>query len=276
MNRERFRKDVFSMAWLLTAPLLGSTALVLHPFRPTLVTPHSFTRVFPIQLSGRSAGPQVVLVDDEGDAMRFAVSADGSVQMFDREELLCGAVRSVTFTQADGTVVVDSEEVDASFSIVWEEQKANLARLALLAAESSVEWFGDDAITLPQQVEDLLIDDELKATRPAVRILWLELLKVFPTEEKALAAVAKNTAIVLPFLIRPNFIAGSWKVLNDMMSKEEALEVVTQNPGVLASNPVGLAMQNAFIVKSAARAVDATEGFLDSIGFTGLPNSGLK
>lgn len=102
------------------------------------------------------------------------------------------------------------------------------------------------------------------------------LLKVYPSEEAVLEAIAKNTAIVLPFLNKPSFISGSWRALTEMMSEEEALDVITRNPGVLASNPVGLSMQNALVIKNVARAVDATENFLDSLGWTGLPSSGLK
>jgi hypothetical protein len=32
----------------------------------------------------------------------------------------------------------------------------------------------------------------------------------------ALAAVARNSAIVLPYLNRPHHISGSWKVLDEM------------------------------------------------------------
>lgn len=221
-------------------------------------------------------GPQVALVDDEGDDIRFAVTESGVMQMFDRGDLLCPAVNSISFSSTDGTVSVDSEEVDADFGIIWAEQRENLAKLALLASESKVAWLGDEAVPLPPAVEALLIDDELRASRPGVRILWLELLKIFRTEDDALAAVKKNSAIVLPYLNRPNFISGSWAVLLNMMSEEEALKVVTQNPGVLASNPAGLKLQSASVVKNTARAVDATESFLDSIGWTGLPSSGLK
>ena len=64
-----------------------------------------------------------------------------------------------------------------------------------------------------------------------------QLLEIFPTEAAASAAVARNSAIVLPYLNRPTHIAGSWAVLQEKFgSDEEALEVVTKNPGLLSCN----------------------------------------
>ena len=57
------------------------------------------------------------------------------------------------------------------------------------------------------------------------------LLKVYPSEGAALAAVTRNSAIVLPYLNRPTFISGTWTVLTDKMSEEDAIEVITRNPG---------------------------------------------
>ena len=57
------------------------------------------------------------------------------------------------------------------------------------------------------------------------------LLKVYPTDEAALTAVTRNSAIVLPYLNRPTFIAGTCTVLLDKMSEAEALDVITRNPG---------------------------------------------
>jgi len=265
------------------AASLACTSLLLA-FQPAQVlisdagranAPRPAVRV-PAACMAKAIGPKVELLDDEGDTIRFAVTPSGVMQMFDRGELLCDGVNSISFSMPDGQVSVDAENVDADFSIVWAEQRESLAKLALLASESRVGWLGDEPVPLPTQIADLLVDDELKASRPGVRILWLELLKVYPTEEAALAAVQRNSAIVLPYLNRPNFIPGNWKVLKGMMSEQEALEVITKNPGVLASNPAGLTLANANVVKNAARAVDATEGFLESIGWTGLPSSGIK
>lgn len=116
------------------------------------------------------------------------------------------------------------------------------------------------SVELPQPVEDLLKDSaELRASRPGVCILWSLLLDVYPSEQAALAAVDRNSAIVLPYLNRPTFITGTWEVLNGFMSAEEALEVVTLNPGILACNPEGLKKSNAADIQRAAKAIDAVE-----------------
>ena len=85
------------------------------------------------------------------------------------------------------------------------------------------------------------------------------LLKVFPSEAAAVAAVKRNSAIVMPYLNRPPYISGCWDVLKGMMSEEEALDVITRNPGILACNPVGLRTSNAAVIKGTAGAVDAFE-----------------
>lgn len=100
----------------------------------------------------------------------------------------------------------------------------------------------------PQAVED---DEILGAIVP----LWEALVDVFtPGEERvrsaeeeaaavalASAAVAKNVAVVLPYMNVPSNIYGSWDVLNDMFEEDEALEIITKNPGVLGCNPKSLA-----------------------------------
>ena len=85
------------------------------------------------------------------------------------------------------------------------------------------------------------------------------MLEVYRGEEAALAAVKRNSAIVLPYLCKPAFIDGSWAVLQSMMSEEEAREVITKNPGVLASNPAFLQRSNADEIKRAAGVVDVVE-----------------
>jgi hypothetical protein len=53
-----------------------------------------------------------------------------------------------------------------------------------------------------------------------------------------------------------------WQVLNEMMSGEEALEVVTKNPGILACNPAGLKESNKAAVMTMANVVNGVEGLL--------------
>lgn len=47
-----------------------------------------------------------------------------------------------------------------------------------------------------------------------------------------------------------------------MMSKDEALAVVTRNPGVLACNPVGLRMQKPAVIKGTAGAIGVFESLM--------------
>jgi hypothetical protein len=101
----------------------------------------------------------------------------------------------------------------------------------------------------------------VQASRPGVVLLWAHLLDVFGGDEgAALAAALKNTAIIFPYLNRPTNIAGSWAVLQEMLgSREEALEVVTKNPGILACNPDGLKTSNKAAVQTMAAVVDTVE-----------------
>ena len=43
----------------------------------------------------------------------------------------------------------------------------------------------------------------------------------------------------MPYLNRPANIDGSWAVLCDQLGEAEARDVITKNPGILASNPIG-------------------------------------
>ena len=95
-------------------------------------------------------------------------------------------------------------------------------------------------------------------------MLWSRLLEIYPSEDAALAAVRRNSALIMPYMNKPAFIDGSWRVLNQMMSEAEALEVVTKNPGILACNPAGLVTSDAETVKRAAGFVDGVESTLDN------------
>ncbi|KAL3906657.1 MAG: hypothetical protein SGPRY_010470 [Prymnesium sp.] len=159
---------------LLLLSSLAPSLLLCESGRAHRTAAHARSRASAPLLSSPAVEPRVILVDDEGDPMVFLTTPDGVMQMFERDELLCRDIRSISFAMEQGIVSLDSEEVDAEFSIDWEEQKINLARLALLAAESDVEWEGDEPLTLPKQVEALLVGDELSAGKPAVRLLWLE------------------------------------------------------------------------------------------------------
>jgi len=209
----------------------------------------------------------LTLVDVEGDELRFRRSGS-TLKLFVGDELFSEDVTSLTFSRATGKVHMEGEDdegddVEGDFQLQPEELIAQAARLNLLAAEANVPWLGDLPVDLPEEVEFLFMkDEELLASRPGARILWLELLKVYPSQESAIAAVKRNSAIIMPYLNRPPYISGCWDVLNGMMSEEEALDVVTRNPGILACNPVGLRTSNAAVIKGTAGAVDAFESLL--------------
>ena len=95
-------------------------------------------------------------------------------------------------------------------------------------------------------------------------VLWSRLLRIYPTEEAALSAVIRNSALVMPYLNKPAYIDGSWRVLLSMMSREEALEVITKNPGILSCDPAALRTSDAASVKRAAGFVDGVENALDA------------
>ena len=208
----------------------------------------------------RMATTDLELSDRADDALRFTVAQDGVLQLFVENDLFCPAIRSVEYEEASGTVITrgDTEEERGEFRFVEVRKVAEAEKLrTIVNSVSGVEW--RDTEPLPVAIEALLIDESLRESRPGVRLLWALLLDVYPSQEAALAAVAKNSAIVLPYLNMPRNIQGSWSVLNDLMSPEEALDVVTKNPGILACNPDGLRDSNAGSIKAAAGVVDVVD-----------------
>ena len=225
--------------------------------------------------------PAVEIVDEDGDEIYFCVE-EGALKMFVAGEGIVESVQKLGYDPEDGTIAQgndgffklrpeDQAEVPGKLralaeaaGVTWgelEDEDAAMKAMSSEASESTAAAFAAvEDVVLPAAVEALLIDDELKASRPAVKVLWTRLLEVYESEAAALAAVAKNSAIVLPYLNRPFHIDGSWKILKQMMSEEEAREVITQNPGILSCNPAGLKDSNAADVKRAAAVVDSVEG----------------
>lgn len=233
---------------------------------------------------------KVEFVDTDGDKILFSLGGGNALQMFVGGELTISSVKSMGYDPDDGTVIQDDGE--GSFILRPEDMAVQPAKLKALAEAADVPWqlledpdynaaFADAAaavadLTLPPAVMDLLVDDELKNSVPAVKILWSRLLEVYGSEADALAGVQKNSAIVLPYLNRPVNIDGSWAVLKSMMPEEEARAVIRQNPGILACNPVGLKAAKAGDVQRAAAFVDAFETLPTSArwGITGLFTAG--
>ena len=202
--------------------------------------------------------PEIRLVDREGDDVRF-VMQNGSMTLFVAGELFCESIDTLTYSRDDGVVTVEDEEMEGSFAIREEEQLMKAATLAVYGRQCNIEWQGDEPVALPDEVERLLVDDELKESRAGVRLLWAHLLEVYPSEQAALAAVERNSAVVLPYLNRPHHIEGSWRVLNEMMDPAEALDVVTKNPGLLSCDPTGLKGSNKATVQAMANVVNGVE-----------------
>ena len=72
-------------------------------------------------------------------------------------------------------------------------------------------------------------------------MLWGALRACFGTESEAVAAAARNTGTILPYLNSPSNIKGCYAVLVELLGREQAAEVCAKNPGILQCNPSVLA-----------------------------------
>ena len=97
------------------------------------------------------------------------------------------------------------QEVEGSFAIRAEEQAIKASTLAVYGLQCNVAWAGDEPLDLPDEVEELLVDDELKDSRPGVRLLWATLLGIYPTEQAR--TVAYDTYYGQLHLLRPAALA---------------------------------------------------------------------
>jgi len=109
---------------------------------------------------------------------------------------------------------------------------------------------------LPAEVDELLSTD---TDRQNTKALWAALRSCFKTEEEAVAAAARNTGTILPYLNSPSNIYGSFDVLVQMLGREGAVDVCSKNPGILQCNPKILAREEADKIVSAANSVDFFE-----------------
>ena len=91
------------------------------------------------------------------------------------------------------------------------------------------------------QVDELLSPD---TSRKEVEILWGALRSCYGTESEAVAAAARNTGTILPYLNSPSNIKGCYAVLVELMGSEQAGEVCAKNPGILQCNPRVLALEH--------------------------------
>ena len=102
----------------------------------------------------------------------------------------------------------------------------------------------------PAQVDELLSPD---TSRKEVEILWGALRSCYGTESEAVAAAARNTGTILPYLNSPSNIKGCYAVLVEIMGSEQAGEVCAKNPGILQCNPRVLALEYGQSVVSGAQ-----------------------
>jgi len=251
--------------------------LVLASARASYLRPHlrvhsaSFVRARTPVVHAQLAPETLEITDGDGDLISFSIDDEGDLQMFVAGELMCAGVGQLEYTASNGTINQDSGDV--LFQIREAERDEKAAQLYALTAQTSAEWLGDlpagsgvgyamvDASTpLPPAIEALInLDDEMRDSRAGVALLWSRLVDVYASEEAALAAVKRNSAVVMPYLNKPGNIDGSWEVLQETMGEADAREVITKNPGILASNPGLLRDASAGQVQAAASAVNAVE-----------------
>ena len=72
-------------------------------------------------------------------------------------------------------------------------------------------------------------------------MLWGALRACYGTESEAVAAAARNTGTILPYLNSPSNIKGCYAVLVELLGREQAAEVCAKNPGILQCDPRVLA-----------------------------------
>ena len=82
---------------------------------------------------------------------------------------------------------------------------------------------------------DALLDPAID--RDEVGPLWREFRACYPSEDDAVSAASRNLQVILPFVNIPSNIEGSWRVLCSKFSDAEALQIVSEHPGILANKP---------------------------------------
>jgi hypothetical protein len=89
--------------------------------------------------------------------------------------------------------------------------------------------------------------------------LWKEFQKCYPTKQKALDALSKNTAVILPQLNAPSKIKGTFAQLKQRFGQKGAQEIVEKNPGILVCSPQGLLKQSDKQILDAANLVETLD-----------------
>merc|ERR1740124_1527016 len=65
--------------------------------------------------------------------------------------------------------------------------------------------------------------------------MWKAFRKVYGSEKAAIAAAEKNVIPILSFINTEANIRENWQVLQEKFDKDEARDIVTKNPGILAN-----------------------------------------
>jgi len=226
------------------------------------------------------------IIDRENDSLLFRIAGSSALALEVDGQLHCPQVTSIEYEVIDGMVVTQGAAASerGQFWFQPAKQLQEVEALRSLARQADVPFLELDS-PLPEAIESLLVDDTLKESRPGVRILYNRVLNIYPTTEDALAAVSRNSALVLPYLNKPYHVDGSWRILTEMMGEEEALAVVNKNPGLLTCNPAGLKGASVGDIKRAAMLVEIVEAVpvsarwglvaVVTAGFTVLIGNGL-
>ena len=135
--------------------------------------------------------------------------------------------------------------------------------------------------SLPDSVAALI--PAAAANDPATVPLWTALRKCYPNESAAQAALSRNSGLLMPWSNSPTIIQKNHAVLQSMLGKEDALDVITKNPGVLACDPGRLAISSAEEIKGVASFTAALAGARTPLTFAAaalatlalLPTTGL-
>ena len=77
-----------------------------------------------------------------------------------------------------------------------------------------------------------------------ILILWNTFKQCYPSEEAAIAALEKNTAVIAPQINSPTKIMGAYDLLVERFGEGGVVEIITKNPGILACTPESLSTQS--------------------------------
>ena len=115
------------------------------------------------------------------------------------------------------------------------------------------------------------IEADLSPTMSPAKVLplWKELRKCYPSESEAIAAAKKQPLVILPFINTADNIRFNYEVLCSEVgfTREERLDIITRNPGVLANKPGELARTSKGEVRFSVDVVTAVDGIPEEVRF---------